>query len=142
MDTLKKIQITTDIHAPVERVWEHWTQPERICQWNSASEDWHCPEAENELRVGGRFRSRMEARDGSQGFDFGGTYTSVEENRGLDYVLGDGRNVRVRFEDLGEGRTRVLEEFEAESTHTEEMQRSGWQAILTNFKRHVESSNP
>lgn len=142
MENPRKIQVTTEVQAPVERVWEQWTRPEHIREWNCASADWHCPEAENDIRVGGRFRSRMEARDGSQGFDFGGTYTSVDENRGLDYVLGDGREVRVRFEDLGEGRTRVVEEFEAESTNTEEMQRSGWQAILNNFKRHVESPRP
>ncbi len=138
METPKRIRVEADINAPIDRVWEAWTNPNEIKQWNCASEDWHCPEAENELRVGRNFRSRMEARDGSHGFDFGGTYTNVEDRRGLDYVLGDGRSVRVRFEDQGDGRTRVVEEFEAEGTHSAEMQRGGWQAILDNFKRHAE----
>jgi uncharacterized protein YndB with AHSA1/START domain len=106
--------------------------------WNFASEDWHSPRAENDLRAGGSFSSRMEAKDGSFGFDFGGVYDAVRENEYIEYTMGDGRNVKVEFTPQGNS-TRVVERFEAERTHSEDMQKSGWQAILDNFRKYVES---
>ena len=140
METAKKSIITVEatVNAPVEKVWKSWTEPEHIIQWNQASEDWHTTRAENDLKPGGKFSSRMEAKDGSFGFDFGGIYDDVQENRYIEYTLGDGRKVNVRFE--GEGATtRISESFEAENTHSLEMQKEGWQAIMNSFKKHVES---
>ena len=132
------ITIETTINAPVEKVWESWTKPEHITQWNNASDDWHTPHAENDLRVGGSFSSRMEARDGSMGFDFGGVYDVVEEHTIIAYTLGDGRKVSVAFTPTG-NTTLVTESFETEDAHSQEMQKSGWQAILDNFKRYTEA---
>jgi uncharacterized protein YndB with AHSA1/START domain len=133
------ITVESTINAPVERVWALWTSPEHIMNWNSASPDWHTPKAENDLREGGRFTSRMEARDGSMGFDFGGVYTKVEPYKEIAYTMGDDRTVQVLF--TGDGNTtHIKESFVAENTHPEEMQRSGWQAILDNFKQYAESS--
>ena len=126
------------VNAPVQRVWSCWTQPEHITQWNNASEDWYTPKAENDLRAGGRFLSRMEARDGSFGFDFTGVYTEVQVHQLIAYSLEDGRKVQVRFEDLG-NTTRITEIFDPEQENSAEMQRTGWQAILNNFKRYTES---
>ncbi len=141
MTTLEKTRITvaTEINAPVEKVWNLWTDPEHIVHWNNASDDWHTPKAENDLRTGGRFLSHMEARDGSSGFDFTGVYTGVEPHKQIAYTLDDGRKVMITFQPEG-AVTWVTEIFEAEQTNSEEMQRSGWQAILDNFKRYVESS--
>lgn len=135
-----EITVSTIVNAPLERAWAAWTQPEHITQWNFASDDWHCPSAENELRVGGTFSSRMAAKDGSAEFDFQGTYTDVRHLERIDSELGDGRKVVVNFEAVSSDQTRVTETFEAEGTHSLEMQRDGWQAILESFKRHAESA--
>lgn len=133
------ITIETTINAPVEKVWEFWTKPEHITKWNSASDDWHTPTAQNDLRVGGSFSARMEAKDGSMGFDFGGIYDAVTTNEYIEYTLGDGRNVKASF-DAKENTTKVTESFEAESMNPVDMQRSGWQAILDNFKKYTEAN--
>lgn len=132
-----KITIQTTVKASIEKVWSAWTTPADINQWNAASDDWHNPRSMNDLRVGGTFSYRMEARDGSMGFDFGGTYTNIVPQRLIEYVLGEGRKVSVVFETTPEG-INVIESFEAEDTHTAEMQRQGWQCILERFRTHVE----
>ncbi len=141
METANRTKITVEstIKAPVEKVWDYWTSPEHIKKWNSASDDWHTPFSENDLRVGGKFASRMEARDGSFGFDFGGIYDEVVQNKRIAYTLGDDRKVVVNFSTNG-SETKVVETFEAEDTHSIEMQQGGWQAILDNFKRYTEAS--
>ncbi len=141
METANRTKITVEstIKAPVEKVWDYWTSPEHIKKWNSASDDWHTPFSENDLRVGGKFASRMEARDGSFGFDFGGIYDEVVQNKRIAYTLGDGRKVVVNFSTNG-SETKVVETFEAEDTHSIEMQQGGWQAILDNFKRYTEAN--
>ena len=141
METTKKTSITIEstIKAPIEKVWKYWTTPEHITKWNNASDDWHTPYAENDLRVGGKFLSRMEAKDGSFGFDFGGEYTQVKTNELIGYNIGDGRKVTVNFTDKN-NETKVVETFEAETINPIEMQKTGWQAILDNFKKHVESN--
>ena len=139
METQNKKIITVEntINAPVEKVWQYWTKPEHITQWNNASEDWHTPRAENDLRAGGSFLSRMEAKDGSFGFDFGGVYDSITINKYIEYTLGDTRKVKITFTPDG-NKTKVTESFEAESTNPVEMQKVGWQAILDNFKKYTE----
>lgn len=141
MGTSSPVTITVEaiVHAPVESVWEFWTEPKHIMQWNKASDDWHTPHAENDLRVGGAFVSRMEAKDGSFGFEFGGVYDEVNTNESIAYTLGDGRKVKITFV-RQDNDTRVIESFEAEGTNPVEMQQAGWQAILDNFKRYAESS--
>jgi len=133
----KTITVQCDIQAPVEKVWLYWTSPEHITKWCFASDDWHTPTAENDLRVGGKFSSRMEAKDGSFGFDFGGTYDDVKIHKLIEYTIGDGRKVSVQFAGNGNN-TKVVEKFEAEDTNPVEMQQGGWQAILDNFKKYVE----
>jgi uncharacterized protein YndB with AHSA1/START domain len=134
----KTITVETTIAAPVEKVWEVWTSPEHITKWNHASDDWHTPYAVNDLRAGGKFLSRMEARDGKVGFDFEGTYETVIKQVLIVYLLADGRKVKVYF--AGEdNNTNIVETFEAESVHTVEQQRDGWQAILNNFKKYTET---
>ena len=125
------------IAKPLDEVWTCWTDPGHIMQWNAASDDWHCPHAENDLRVGGRFTSRMESRDGSFGFDFRGTYTAVEPRSRLAYTMEDGRICSVQFDADAQG-TRVAETFDAENENPVDMQRNGWQAILDRFKQYVE----
>lgn len=140
MQTENKQAITVEviIKAPVEKVWQFFSEPEHIKQWSFASDEWHTPTAENDLRVGGKFNSRMEAKDGSFGFDFSGVYDEVKEHELITYTIGDGRKVTIHF--TGEGdETKVTEIFEAESTHPAEVQQSGWQAILDNFKKHTEA---
>jgi len=139
METKQSITIKSNINAPVEKVWKMWNTPSDIMQWNAASDDWHTPRAESDLRPGGNFSARMEAKDGSFGFDFGGTYDEVIPNSKLAYTLGDGRKVDVTFEGNGQ-QTKVIETFEAESENSIEMQRDGWQAILDNFKKYAESN--
>jgi uncharacterized protein YndB with AHSA1/START domain len=131
-----KITIEATVNAPVERVWKAWTTPSDIVQWNTASDDWHTTKAEVDLRVGGAFSSRMEAKDGSFGFDFAGTYTSVKEHELLECSLGD-RQLRVEFMPGAAG-VIVRETFDAEDSHSIEQQRQGWQAILDRFVKHVE----
>ncbi|MES2431006.1 MAG: SRPBCC family protein [Bacteroidota bacterium] len=138
LTAIKNITVETNINAPVEKVWDTMTTPEHIMQWNNASDDWHTPSAKNDLRAGGKFVYRMEAKDGSFAFDFGGVFDEIKENELLKYTIGDGRKVTVEFIPNG-AETKVVETFEAEQTHTVEMQRAGWQAILDNFKKYVES---
>lgn len=140
MSTATKNMITVSaiVNAPVAKVWDAWTNPEHIVKWNSASDDWHTPKAENDIRTGGKFMSRMEAKDGSWGFDFAGIYDEVKDHELIAYTLGDGRTVQIIFE--GEGNTtKVTETFEAETQNSVEMQQSGWQAIMNNFKKYTES---
>lgn len=136
--TLITVQAT--IQAPVDKVWKCWTNPDDIVKWNNASDDWHSPRAENDLRVGGMFNIRMEAKDGSMGFDFGGVYDKVIVNKVIEYTMGDGRKVKVNFKDLDD-KTTVVETFEAESENSLEMQHDGWLSIMDNFKKHVENNN-
>jgi len=126
------------INAPVNKVWKFWTEPEHITHWNYASDDWHSPNAENDLKVGGRFRSRMEAKDGSDGFDFSGEYTRVEKHKQIEFTLDDDRKVQLTFVPNG-GETIVSETFEPEHSNTIELQQAGWQSILDNFKKYVEN---
>ena len=131
------ITIETTIHAALDAVWQAWTTPEDIEHWNAASKDWHTTSAQVDLREGGSFNSRMEAKDGSMGFDFAGTYTQVVTLELLEYRLGDGRMVKVHFIQTPDG-VLVRETFDPENTHPADMQRDGWQAILNNFKHYVE----
>lgn len=133
-----KITVETTVNAPVEKVWKTWSEPQHIKNWCAASEDWHAPKAENDLRTGGTFNTRMEAKDGSFGFDFGGVYDNVKKNELIEYTMGDGRKVHVIFSPSGD-QTKIVETFDAESTNPVEMQRGGWQAILDNFKKYTES---
>jgi uncharacterized protein YndB with AHSA1/START domain len=136
----KVITITAQINAPVEKVWTNWTDPKHIVIWNNASDDWRTTRAENDLRAGGRFLSRMEARDGSSGFDFSGKYDKIELHKSIDYTLDDGRKVQITFNETGNG-TKVIESFETENTYPVERQRAGWQAILDNFKNYCEKNS-
>jgi uncharacterized protein YndB with AHSA1/START domain len=139
MEAATKTSITIEavVNVPVDKVWKCWTSPEHIINWNNASDDWHTPWAENDIRTGGKFLARMEAKDGSMGFDFGGVYDDVKINELISYTIGDGRKVTVLFTDHGSATT-VIETFEAEDVNSIELQRSGWQAILNNFKKYVE----
>lgn len=134
----KKIHIESLINAPLDLVWDRYNNPKDIKQWNHASDDWHCPSSQNDLRVGGKFNNKMAAKDGSFEFDFEGTYTEVTLKNSISYVLGDNRTTDIKFQDEN-GKTKVLIDFDAEATNPEEMQREGWQSILDNFKKHVES---
>jgi uncharacterized protein YndB with AHSA1/START domain len=141
METATKTRITieTTVNAPIEKVWKIWATPEDIKKWATASPDWHTPFSENDLRPGGKFSSRMEAKDGSFGFDFGGIYDEVIPNEFISYTLGDGRTVVIKFTTSGK-ETKIVQTFEAEATNPVEMQRGGWQAILDNFKKYVEAN--
>lgn len=132
-----KITVEVTVDASLEDVWRAWTTPSEIKQWNAASDDWHTTKASVDLRVGGAFSSRMEAKDGSAGFDFAGKYTKIKHQELIECVFG-GRSLVVRFIEGPDGVT-VRETFDAEETHSVEQQREGWQAILDNFARHVES---
>lgn len=139
MTSASSITVEVKVNAPLEKVWDYWTNPQHIVQWNYASDDWHAPNASNDLRVGGKFSSRMEAKDGSMGFDFEGEYTKVEQHIEIEYVLADARRVNIRFDSDGK-ETTVTETFDPENENTLELQRAGWQAILDNFKRYTESN--
>ena len=141
METANKISITVEntVNAPVAKIWEYWSAPLHITKWAAASDDWHTTFAENDLQVGGKFQSRMEAKDGSFGFDFWGIYDEVKVNELIDYTLGDGRKVTILFSKNGNG-TKIVQTFEAEGTNPIEMQRGGWQAILDNFKKYTEAN--
>ncbi|WP_343844498.1 SRPBCC family protein [Bowmanella denitrificans] len=134
-----KITIETLVNASLAQVWQAWTTPEHITQWNFAIDTWCCPRAENQLVVGGAFNYRMEAKDGSMGFDFCGTYTVVEPQKLIRFNLGDEREVSVAFLPTEQG-IKVTETFEAEDENSAEQQRQGWQGILDNFKAHVEAN--
>lgn len=132
-----KVTIRAVVQAPVDKVWRYWTEPEHITKWNQASDEWHAPHATNDLRVGGQFVTRMEAKDGSMGFDFGGTYDVVKPHEEISYTLGDGRKVEIVFT-ARDGETEIVEVFDAEASHPVEFQQAGWQAILDNFKTYTE----
>ena len=134
----KTITVSASVKAPVSKVWQCWNTPSDIIQWNTATPEWHTPKAEHDFRVGGKFKIRMEARDGSMGFDFEGVYDAVELHKYIEYTIGDGRKVKIHFAEE-DGETKIIEEFEAEDTNPLEMQRNGWQAIMDNFKKYVES---
>ena len=135
---MKRITIKNTVEAPANKVWQLWVTPEHIVNWNTASEAWHTTHAENDLRVGGKFLSRMEAKDGSFGFDFEGIYDEVVPPKRIAYTLGDGRKVEVEFEEKNI-ETEIISTFDAETDNPIEMQRKGWQAILDNFKKYAES---
>ncbi|MFZ1626595.1 MAG: SRPBCC family protein [Candidatus Moraniibacteriota bacterium] len=132
-----KITVETTVAAPLETVWRAWTEPEHITEWNVASDDWCSPRATNDLRVGGRFNARMEAKDGSAGFDFEGTYTHVEAGKKIEYMMADGRTVQIAFAEEGT-HVRVTETFDTENENAAELQRAGWQAILDRFGTYTE----
>jgi uncharacterized protein YndB with AHSA1/START domain len=134
-----EITVKATVHAPVEKVWEFWTDPKHIVHWNHASDDWHSPSAKNDLRVGGSFLFRMEAKDESSGFDFSGVYDEVQQYKVISFSMGDGRKVKTTFASK-DGKTEISETFDAETVYPIEQQRSGWQAILDNFKRYTEKA--
>ena len=135
-----KISVQEKINASIADVWDAWNDPNDILCWNSASDDWQCTKAENDLRVGGKLATRMEARDGSMGFDFGGTYTTVEPHQTLEYTMEDSRVVRTEFVNEGD-RVLIRQTFDGDESHSEEQQRQGWQAIQRRFRQHVESKS-
>lgn len=139
MATENKVKITIEniVKAPVEKVWKLYTTPTDIIKWNSASDDWHTTKSENDLRVGGKFVSRMEAKDGSFGFDFGGIYDEVIVNEKIGYSMEDGRQAIVSFSSKGD-ETNLIVIFDAENENPIDLQKGGWQAILDNFKKYVE----
>jgi len=132
-----KITVSTSINADIKKVWQYYTSPEHITKWNFADPSWYCPSAENDLKVGGKYRSRMEARDGSMGFDFEGTYDDIVPDQKIKYSLQDGRVVEVIMEPVG-SQTNITVNFDAETENPVEAQQKGWQAILDNFKNYVE----
>jgi uncharacterized protein YndB with AHSA1/START domain len=133
-----KITVEKEVKADLGKVWRAWNNPADIQQWNAASEDWHTPRSTVDLREGGKFTARMEARDGSAGFDFEGTYTRVVPQKLIEYRIADGREVRIEFNPAKDG-VLVRETFDAETMNTPELQRQGWQSILESFARHVEA---
>ena len=139
MDLKEKEWITVEstINAPIEKVWELWTKPEHIIHWNNASKDWHTPKAENDLRVGGKFLFKMEAKDGSFGFEFEGIYTEVKTNELIAYKMEDDRQVKINFTSEG-NETKITESFETEDINAIDLQRKGWQSLLNNFKKYAE----
>jgi len=141
METPTKTSVTVEalVKAPVEKVWTNWSEPKHITKWNQASPDWHSPFAENDLRKDGKFKVTMAAKDGSFSFDFEGVYTNVQPHKVIEYVMGDGRKVKVTFSANG-NETKVVETFEAEEENPVEMQRGGWQAILDSFKNYTEAN--
>ncbi len=136
---MEKITVESIINAPVEKVWQYWNEPEHITKWAFASDDWEAPTAQNDLRAGGRFITRMQAKDKSTGFDFEGTYTAVEPNSVIEYRMDDGRMVKTVFAKDGDG-TKITQAFDPENENPIEMQRGGWQGMLNNFKKYVENS--
>jgi uncharacterized protein YndB with AHSA1/START domain len=134
----KLITVETTIKAPVEKTWIYWNGPEHITRWCYASDDWHAPDAKNDLRVNGKFKTTMAAKDGSVQFDFEGVYTKVLKNKTIEYSILDGRKVIISFSDLG-AKTKIVESFEPETENPPELQKEGWQAILNNFKKYAES---
>ena len=141
METQERTAITveTAVKAPVEKVWKYWSDPEHITKWATASDDWHAPYADNDLRPDGKFKTTMAAKDGSFSFDFEGVYTTVQPNKLIEYVMSDGRKVKVVFSENG-NETKITETFDPETENPLDMQRGGWQAILDNFRKHTESN--
>ncbi|KMQ70377.1 SRPBCC family protein [Chryseobacterium koreense] len=134
------IKIDLSIQEPIQKVWDYFNQPEHIVNWNFAHESWHCPKAENDLRVGGKLKTRMEAKDGSFGFDFEGIYDEIVPLKLIRYHLEDGRNVEIQFDEIDQNTTKVTKIFDPETINSIEMQRDGWYAILENFHRYVTNS--
>ena len=137
---MEKIEISTRVNGSIESIWEKWTLPEHIKNWYYASEDWHCPKVENDLKENGEFNIRMEAKNGSMGFDLEGTYTEVKQFKYISYKMTDGRKVELTFNKNEKG-ILITETFEAEAQNSIEMQRQGWQAILDSFKKYAEEKN-
>ncbi len=135
---MNRITVKVSVKADIDKVWNCWTDPEHITNWNFATEEWCCPKAENNLRPNEKFSWRMEAKDGSMGFDFEGTYNKIAEKEWISYKMSDGRKVDIEFTQNG-NEIQVSETFDAEGTNSDELQRAGWQAILGNFKKYVES---
>ena len=133
------ITVQNTINASIEKVWELWAATEHVVKWNNASEDWHTPFAENDLKVGGKFKYTMASTDGTMRFDFEGVYTNVVNPSLIEYEMADGRKVKIVFEKDAEG-IKVIESFDPETVNPEEMQKNGWQAILDNFKKYVENA--
>jgi uncharacterized protein YndB with AHSA1/START domain len=133
------ITVETKVNAPIEKTWDYWSNPKHITNWTFASDDWHAPFAENDLRTGGKFKTTMAAKDGSFSFDFEGIYSNVEPHKTIEYGLADGRKVKITFDQIG-GETLVKESFDPETENPEEMQKGGWQAILDNFKKYTENN--
>ena len=134
-----KLTVHATINANRKKVWDYYTKPEHITKWNFADPSWHCPNAENDMRIGGKYRARMEAKDGSFGFDFEAVYTKLDEGERFTYVMPDGREVIVDFLDMG-NKTDMIVKFDAETENPIEMQKGGWQAILDNFKKYTEAN--
>ncbi len=134
------ISVDTLINSPLEKVWQHWVSPESIIKWNHASDDWHCPSATNDFKIGGTFSYTMSAKDGSSTFNFTGIYTKIEPQKLIETTLTDGRKVSVDFEKVDDQNTIVTENFETEETNSIDQQRTGWQAILDNFKKYCEAN--
>ena len=139
METKTAITVESTIDAPIEKVWSFWAEPQHIMQWCNASDEWHAPYAENDLRKDGKFKTTMAAKDGSMSFDFEGVYTNVQPNSAIAYAMSDGREVKILFSAVGT-QTRVVETFDPEGQNPIEMQRAGWQAILDNFKKYTETN--
>ena len=137
---MDKVKIDITILAPVEKVWDYFNDPKHITKWNFAHESWFCPSSENDLKPGGKFNNRMEAKDGSFGFDFIGIYDEVIPNERIKYHIEDGRNVEVVFEKIDGNTTKVTEIFDPEKQNSVEMQREGWYSILNNFHKYVENN--
>jgi uncharacterized protein YndB with AHSA1/START domain len=138
--TTKKTAITIEatVNAPVEKVWAFWNEPQHITKWAQASDEWHAPYADNDLKANGKFKTTMAAKDGSFSFDFEGVYDTVQQHKLIEYTIADGRKVKIQFAANG-NTTKITEAFEAEETNPVEMQRGGWQAILDNFKKYAET---
>lgn len=132
------ITVEATVNVPIEKAWKYWAEPKHIMNWCNASDDWHAPKAENDLRTGGKFSTRMEAKDGSFGFDFGGVYSLVKDHEKIEYAMEDGRKVQITFVSTPEG-VKITEHFDAEDQNPVEMQKDGWQAILDNYKKYTES---
>ena len=141
METIAKTNITVEtvVNAPVEKVWAYWNEPKHITKWCQASEDWHAPYSENDLREGGKQKTTMAAKDGSFSFDFECTYDKVQPNKLIEYTIADGRKVKIVFT-AHDSKTKVTETFEAETSNPVDMQRGGWQAILDSFKKYTEGN--
>lgn len=137
---MKKIKIEKIVNSTIEKVWEYWNNPQHITRWAFASEDWECPHAENDLKEGGKFLTRMSAKDGSATFDVVGTYTTVIPHEKIEYTMSDDRTVSINFEKINENSVKIVQEFEMENENSEEMQREGWMSILNNFKNYTENN--
>ena len=131
------ITVQTNVNGLIEVVWKLWTSPEHVVKWNNASDDWHTPHAENDLKVGGKFKYTMAAKDGTMSFDFEGVYTNIKKHALIAYEMADGRKVKIVFEKDTEA-IKITESFDPETENSEEMQKKGWQAILDNFKKYAE----